>query len=125
MNTKKMLQALILVVGLTGSVAAFISTPRLYASVASGSRVTCEGAFARTTIAKSRALNEVLEEARIMDAARAGSMIQAARAEHEKVKAEWISLNCATDTRSAVSRGGGVLLLAAFAFAGVTVIFKD
>ena len=32
---------------------------------------------------------------------------------------------CVEDTRTAAVRGGSVLVLAALAFAGVTIIFKD
>jgi len=77
-KARRVVLTLILVSGVAGSVAAFMSTPKLYLG---RQGVPCEP----------------------RDPAR----------------------DCVTDTRVAAFRGALVLVLAAFAFAGVTVIFKD
>jgi len=78
-TTRRVIQVLVLVLGLAGAVAAFVSTPKLIRGP-EGIVVGCP------EVSDSR---------------------------------------CTENTEAAVLRGGGVLVLAIAAFAGVAVIFKD
>ena len=82
-KTRRIVQTLVLLSGLAGSVAAFVSTPKVYRAFGDGIVVPCEAVVSDLTS------------------------------------------SCVPDTETASVRGAGVLLLAVFAFVGVTVVFKD